>query len=138
GRGRVVPIGPRGQEIIRPWLRLNVQEYLFQPREALEHRWRCDRAVRKTKVQPSQVCRKRRKPQVQPGDHYTTGSYALGINRAVQAANTAAACEACKPLEAEQRCAACLAKAIPHFHPHQLRHTKATEIRKQFGLDAAR
>ncbi len=24
------------------------------------------------------------------------------------------------------------------WHPHQLRHTKATEIRREFGLDAAR
>jgi integrase len=28
--------------------------------------------------------------------------------------------------------------AIPHWHPHQLRHTKGTEIRRAFGLDAAR
>jgi hypothetical protein len=27
---------------------------------------------------------------------------------------------------------------VPHWHPHQLRHTKATEIRREAGLDAAR
>lgn len=27
---------------------------------------------------------------------------------------------------------------IPHWHPHQLRHTLATEIRREAGLDAAR
>jgi integrase len=27
---------------------------------------------------------------------------------------------------------------VPHWHPHQLRHTKATEVRKEAGLDAAR
>jgi integrase len=27
---------------------------------------------------------------------------------------------------------------VPDFYPHQLRHTAATRIRKEFGLDAAR
>lgn len=27
---------------------------------------------------------------------------------------------------------------MPHWHPHQLRHNKATEIRREAGLDAAR
>jgi integrase len=27
---------------------------------------------------------------------------------------------------------------VPHWHPNQLRHTKATEIRREAGLDAAR
>jgi integrase len=27
---------------------------------------------------------------------------------------------------------------VQHWHPHQLRHTKATEIRREYGLDAAR
>jgi site-specific recombinase XerC len=26
---------------------------------------------------------------------------------------------------------------IPHWHPHQLRHTAATELRKTHGLEAA-
>ena len=26
---------------------------------------------------------------------------------------------------------------LPHWHPNQLRHSKATEIRRQFGLEAA-
>src|SRR5262249_49181849 len=34
GQQRVVPIGPRAQEVLRPWLRLNLHEYLFSPAEA--------------------------------------------------------------------------------------------------------
>src|SRR5581483_9058366 len=34
GHNRVVPLGPKAQEILRPWLRLKLDEYLFQPREA--------------------------------------------------------------------------------------------------------
>ncbi len=36
GQDRVILIGPRAQEVLCPWLRLNLQEYLFQPREAME------------------------------------------------------------------------------------------------------
>jgi integrase len=38
----------------------------------------------------------------------------------------------------EERCEACKTAALPHFHPHQLRHAKATEIRREAGIDAAR
>ena len=37
----------------------------------------------------------------------------------------------------EERCDACQAAALPHWHPHQLRHTHATEVRRRFGLEAA-
>jgi len=33
---------------------------------------------------------------------------------------------------------ACINAKVPHWHPHQLRHTKATEVRKVAGPDAAR
>ena len=33
---------------------------------------------------------------------------------------------------------ACKQADIKHWHPHQLRHTAATQIRGRFGLDAAR
>ncbi len=32
----------------------------------------------------------------------------------------------------------CLRTGIPSWHPNQLRHSAATSLRKQFGLDAAR
>jgi integrase len=48
-----------------------------------------------------------------PGDHYTTASYGRAIQRA------------------------CAKGKLPHWTPHQLRHTAATKIRAQFGLEAA-
>jgi integrase len=138
GHRRVVPIGPKGQEILRAWLRLNVREYLFSPQEAVAAKLARQRSQRQSRVQPGQVCRKRRRPKVQAGNHYTTGGYAQAIMRAVEAANKAHACAACKALLAEERCTKCKAGAIPRWHPHQLRHTKATEIRREAGLDAAR
>ena len=56
---------------------------------------------------------------------------------AIEAANTAQACGPCKALKPAERCDACKAAALPHWHPHQLRHTHATEVRRRFGLEAA-
>jgi integrase len=67
-----------------------------------------------TKVQPSQQNRKKKKPKRRPGQRYTVGSYAYAIRRA------------------------CVKAAVPHWHPHQLRHNAATQIRREAGLDAAR
>ena len=36
GHQRIIATGPQAQGVLRPWLRLNVQEYPFQPREARE------------------------------------------------------------------------------------------------------
>jgi integrase len=137
GKERVVAIGPRGQEIIRPFLKLDVQAFLFSPRDALAALRARQRAQRKTRVQPSQQNRRKRKPRKQPGERYQTMSYSHAVARAIQSANRARACDPCKKLKTESRCEACRAGAIPHWHPHQLRHAHATEVRRQFGLEAA-
>ena len=33
---------------------------------------------------------------------------------------------------------ACEAAGVPLWHPHQLRHSRATDLRRQFGIEAAR
>ena len=114
GQDRIIPIGPRGQEIIRGWLKPDLYAYLFSPRETMEAFRLKQRQERKTKVQPSQMNRRKRNPKRKPGDRYRVGSYAVAIARACEKAG------------------------VPHFHPHQIRHTKATEIRREAGLDAAR
>jgi integrase len=115
GRDRIILIGPRAQEILRPWLRLKLEECLFQPREAVAWHNQQRRAARKTPLTPSQKSRKlKRGAKWAARDHYDVSSYANTIARA---------CEKAK---------------VPHWHPNQLRHAKATEIRREFGLDAAR
>jgi integrase len=96
------------------------------------------RRERKTKVQPSQMNRRKQKPKRKAGDRYRVGSYAVAITRGVEAANRARACDACKAKELAERCKKCQAAAVARWHPHQLRHAKATEIRREAGLDAAR
>jgi integrase len=113
GKERVIAIGPRGQEIIKQFLKLDLQAYLFSPRDAIAHFRAKQRANRKTAVQPSQLDRKKSKPRKQPKECYTMNTYATAVAKA------------------------CIKANVPHFHPHQIRHTHATLVRRQFGLEAA-
>jgi integrase len=121
---RVIFIGPAAQEVLKPWLRIEPEAYLFQPREAEGERMVRLRAARKTKVQPSQVDRSNPQRRRELSDHYTPGNYRQAIARGVQAAN-----QGKKPDDPTR---------IPDWHPHQLRHTAATRLRREFGLDTAR
>jgi integrase len=139
GHGRTVAIGPKAQSIIRPFLKLDTRAYLFSPREAMEERNAERRRNRKTPMTPSQGKRKaKRRPQKAPGERYTVSSYGHAVRKAVEAANRAGACEKCKDRQPADWCPDCLTAAIPHWHPHQLRHSVATSIRREFGLDVAR
>jgi integrase len=101
---------------------VDLQAYLFSPRKLMEERAVALRAARKTKVQPSQQCRMKRRPKKAPGERYTPQSYAHAIADAIKRHNRE------KP-EAEH---------IPHWHPHQLRHQRALELKREAGLDVAR
>jgi integrase len=138
GHDRVIALGPRAQEIVRRHLKPNVEAYLFSPRDAMEAHRAERRRRRKTKVQPSQVSRRQARPKRQPGERYTVDSYRAAVQRGIEAANKAGLCDACKAPGVEELCAACRLRQVPQWHPHQLRHTKATEIRREAGLDAAR
>src|SRR5262249_54746863 len=71
GHERVVPIGQRGQGIIRRHLTTDTQAYLFSPRKLMEERAATLRASRKSKVQPSQRDRTKKRPKKKPGEVYT-------------------------------------------------------------------
>ena len=123
GRERRIYFGPQAQEILRPWLRAELTAYLFSPADAEAERHAELRERRKTRVQPSQQNRRRKKPRKSPGERYTPDSYRRAIEYAIKTANRAAAV-------GQPR--------VPHWHPHQLRHNAATRLRREFGLDVAR
>lgn len=137
GHQRCIAIGPQAQQVVRPFLKLNTQSYLFSPAEATAERRADQRRNRKSKVQPSQVSRHKPNPKKVPGERYSVSSYGHAIRRGVDAANNANSCEPCQKLKPEERCEACRAAAIPYWHPHQLRHQRATEIRRRYGLEEA-
>jgi hypothetical protein len=124
---RAIFLGPRAQEILRPFLFRDPGAFLFSPKEAVEAQRARQRAQRKSKVQPSQVCRKKSRPKKQPKERYTRDSYTRAISYAIARANR----------ERLQFGPIRLSDYIPHWAPNQLRHALATEARQQFGLEAA-
>ncbi|WP_240911487.1 tyrosine-type recombinase/integrase [Paludisphaera soli] len=124
GRERRIYLGPAAQAILRPWLRTELTAYLFSPAEATAERQAAMRERRRTRVQPSQRNRGKARPEKEPGEVYTTESYRRAIAYGVKRANA----DRAKRGESE----------VPSWHPHQLRHSAATRLRKEFGLDVAR
>jgi integrase len=129
GRERRIPIGPRAQEILRPYLLRASTSFCFSPVESRRREYDDMRQRRKSKVQPSQVNRNKRSPQRSPKDHYTKNSYRRAVARGCEKANRAAHQE--QPDVPKEQV------LVPHWHPNQLRHSVATTIRKRFGLEAA-
>ncbi len=107
-------LGPRAQAVLKPWLKTELEAFLFSPKEAMAERNRQLRAARKTKVQPSQQNRAKARPQHPPSPCYDVQAYGKAIRRACERAD------------------------VPAWHAHQLRHNAATWLRKEFGLDVAR
>jgi integrase len=115
GKSRTIYLGPKAQEILRPWLRDDPTAFLFSPQEASEERWAERRARRKTPLTPSQRARSRKvRPKRTPGQVYKPRSYYRAIEYG------------------------CKRAGVPNWHPNQLRHSAATMLRKEFGLDVAR
>ena len=115
GRKRVLTFGPKAQSILMPFLLRADDAYVFSPAEAVDEVRQRRNRERKTPLSCGNRPGTNRKktPNKTPGDHYHTGSYRRCISRACQQAG------------------------VPHWHPHQLRHSAATLVREKFGLEAA-
>lgn len=116
GKPRVVQFGPKAQQILSAVAKWDEPDTaVFRPADVKEERYAVKRAARKSKVPPSQLCRK--VPSSQrvryPPQRYSAVTYWDVIERACQKAG------------------------VPHWHPNQLRHTFATEVRRLYGLEAA-
>ena len=124
GQQRLIPLGPKAQAIIRPFLTLKTDAFLFSPRDAEAWRNEQRRQNRKTAITPSQAKRKPKKnPKRAKRDRYDVASYRRRITYGIKKANRQRKREGRQP--------------IPHWSPLQLRHSRATEVRKNFGIEAA-
>ena len=129
---RKVPIGPAGQGILKPFLRDHEPEaYLFSPRRDHEDRSAERRSRRKTRVQPSQQNRRKKQPKRTPGERYNPESYSKRIASVIVRANQKITTENLGRADAGRM------PLIPHWFPHQLRHTCGTLARKAGGLEGA-
>src|SRR5262249_27617177 len=97
GHQRTIYLGPRAQQVLKPWLRPKLDEFLFQPREARAQFDAERRQKRKSRVTPSQARRKpKARPKKTPGVRYSVGSYDHAVAKAVIAANRDRLCAACR------------------------------------------
>lgn len=130
GHERVIMIGPRAQEIIQPFLKPGLQAFLFSPAEAEAERRAVIHATRITPLGYGNRPGTNRTgtPRRQPGACYTVDSYRRAIHRASAQADV---------WTKGGRVVSNAERFIASWHPHQLRHTAATNLRKEFGLEAA-
>jgi integrase len=116
GLERTIAIGPKGRAILERYRDRPEDAFLFSPRVAAEQHAARKRAARKSKVWLSHRRRyeqqRKARPKRAPGEKYSTAAYRRAVARACEAAG------------------------VPHWHPHRVRHTTATEVRRRFGLEA--
>ena len=110
GKDKAIYFGPKSQRILRMFLvpARPVDACLFSPREA-----EAQRHANATMHRRSNQKTNRRRTDRTLGDRYTTPSYRRAIHRACRKANVA------------------------EWSPHRLRHTAATFVRREFGIEAA-
>ena len=160
GISRKIPLGPKAQEIIKPFLTMNLSDFLFSPKRAEAKRRAKQHAQRKTPMSCGNVPGSNRKenskrPPIR--DHYDSSSYGHAIARACKKAfpfpkallpdtNT-------KHWTAQDRTKYIAkhgqdaydthhAKVLAWYekyrwHPHRLRHNAGTRVARDFGEVAA-
>lgn len=119
GHDRNLYIGPKAQAILAPYLLRDEHECLFRPIDSMEQ----TRARRAESRTTPPLCGNRpgrksgglrgTRAKRTPSRQYTPNAYARAITRAAMKANT------------------------EHWAPNQLRHSRGTEVRRSFGLEAA-
>jgi len=115
GKSRTLYVGPKAQAILSKYLLRAAGSACFSPIESEKQR---REQMHEARVTPMNEGNKpgsniARKPRKSPGEAYTTSSYSHAIKYA------------------------CVRGKLESWAPNQLRHSVATDIRKQFGLEAA-
>lgn len=131
GKERFIFIGPKAQAVLMPYLLRPADAFCFSPADSEKQRLEELHAARVTPLS----CGNRpgtnrvRRPKKRPGDRYTKDTYNRAITRAVNAANS-------KRKKAAEE-AGVEPVLLESWSPNRLRHAAATEVRRQFGLEAA-
>ncbi|NOY30279.1 MAG: site-specific integrase [Planctomycetes bacterium] len=145
GKTRQIFIGPKGQAILLRYLVRDAEAYCFRPVDSEEKRRAEVHAKRKTplshgnKPGSKQAKRGKRRAKWQPGECYATDSYRRAIHRACDRAFLHPELGKIKKanLTTKQREELCRWQSSKRWSPNQLRHSAATEVRREFGLEAA-
>ncbi len=141
GKERAVPLGPKAQEVLLRYLVRDPQTFCFRPcdsevkRRAERHAARVTPASHGNRPGTNRVPRAARTP----GDRYVTASYRRAIQRACDKAFPHPSFAKVAPGELlDVQKTEIRDWQVAHlWSPNQLRHSAATDIRRQFGLEAA-
>ena len=142
---RIIPVGPKAQACIQPYLDRDSDEYCFRPAEAVEAHHAARHKARKTP--PGQGnCRKRtQRSRRKLNTHYSTDSYRKAIQRACERVTqppmelrkrqNESVAEHHARLNEKQRRALQDWEKTHRWSPNQLRHAMATATRERYGLE---
>ncbi|MBI1900938.1 MAG: site-specific integrase [Planctomycetia bacterium] len=147
GRERRIAVGPKAQAILAPYLLRAADTYCFSAAESAKQAREARHAKRKTPLnqgnRPGKVHTPN--PKRPPRARFTVASYRRAIRSAC--ADAAGLIRPNRPKDTNDANAMKeyhqtlkeynAALRLVSWHPHQLRHTAATEIRRRFGLEAA-
>ena len=122
GHVRKIPLGPKAQQLLNPFLGTTADAYLFSPKDAEALRNKKRREARKSPMTPSQRKRKPKKnPKKAKRDRFDTASYRRAIKYGITQANKVRSAD----------------DLLPSWYPLQLRHSRATELNELYGIEAA-
>lgn len=113
GKDREIYLGPRARQVVEPFLTGDPEKYLFSPRDVVKAMHGRRSVARKSKPTPSERLRTKGSPGLSHSELYDRRSYRQAVVRA------------------------CKRAGVTAWSPLQLRHTAATLIRSQYGLEAA-
>jgi integrase len=120
GKDRAIPLGPRAQELLASWLKANPDAPLFSPRESKEyhdtHRPLTGKSTPEQRAAwKRRYQKKAKKKRSTPREHemYTARSYGMSVAEGCERAG------------------------VPVFRCNRIRHTYATHVRREHGLEAA-
>ena len=117
GYDKMVAIGPKGQNILKPFLKRTIDAYCFSPEEsaAQGRQRRAEKRVTPKGRGNWAGTNRKKSPKIKPGDRYDRVSYRQAVCRAIRAARGDG-------------------QKVVDFTPHRIRHTTATKIRKAMGV----
>ncbi|TWU27622.1 tyrosine-type recombinase/integrase [Bythopirellula polymerisocia] len=141
GRDRVVTLGPNSQGILLRYLARDPQTFCFRPCDSEQKRRALKHSDRKTPLNCGNRPGKNGKPKPKrtAGDQYDSCSYRRAIHRACDKAfpHPELGSKVRKDMTDAQVAELKNWQSDHHWSPNQLRHAAATEIRREFGLEAA-
>ncbi len=123
GQLLVVPVGPKAQAVLAPFLDRPDDAFCFSPRESAQWQSQQRAAARKTPHTPSSKANKRSEFR-HLRESYTRNGYHQAINYGIAKVNRFRQQRGQEPLA--------------EWNPGQLRHGRGTEIAHQYGIEAAR